>query len=142
VPDFEDEEIVLDSASSFAMLRGTRLHAVFAGMSDDAEFEKQYAEFMASSLMENVVFERCELPVICGGERRVIDRFVQYADGTYAVIDYKTGSISSAKERGFFDGYLEQVLEYVRLMTEITGGTVSGWLYFADEEDGCRIVSV
>ena len=142
VPDFEDEEIVLDSASSFAMLRGTRLHAVFAGMSDDAEFEKQYAEFMASSLMENVVFERCELPVICGGERRVIDRFVQYADGTYAVIDYKTGSISSAKERGFFDGYLEQVLEYVRLMTEITGGRVSGWLYFADEEDGCRIVSV
>ena len=142
VPDFEDEEIVLDSASSFAMLRGTRLHAVFAGLSDDAEFEKQYAEFMASSLMENVVFERCELPVICGGERRVIDRFVQYADGTYAVIDYKTGSISSAKERGFFDGYLEQVLEYVRLMTEITGGRVSGWLYFADEEDGCRIVSV
>ena len=142
VPDFEDEEIVLDSASSFAMLRGTRLHAVFAGMSDDAEFEKQYAEFMASSLMENVVFERCELPVICGGERRVIDRFVQYADGTYAVIDYKTGSISSAKERGFFDGYLEQVSDYVRLMTEITGGRVSGWLYFADEEDGCRIVSV
>ncbi len=142
VPDFEDEEIVLDSASSFAMLRGTRLHAVFAGMSDDAEFEKQYAEFMASSLMENVVFERCELPVICGGERRVIDRFVQYADGTYAVIDYKTGSISSAKERGFYDGYLEQVSDYVRLMTDITGGTVFGWLYFADEEDGCRIVSV
>ena len=142
VPDMADEEIVLDSVSSFAMLRGTRLHAVFAGLSDDAEFEKQYAEFMASSLMENVVFERCELPVICGGERRVIDRFVQYADGTYAVIDYKTGSISSAKERGFFDGYLEQVLEYVRLMTEITGGRVSGWLYFADEEDGCRIVSV
>ena len=142
VPDLEDEEVVLESVSSFAMLRGTRLHAVFAGLSDDAEFEKQYAEFMASSLMENVVFERCELPVICGGERRVIDRFVQYADGTYAVIDYKTGSISSAKERGFFDGYLEQVLEYVRLMTEITGGTVSGWLYFADEEDGCRIVSV
>ena len=142
VPDFEDEEIVLDSASSFEMLRGTRLHAVFAGMSDDAEFEKQYAEFMASSLMENVVFERCELPVICGGERRVIDRFVQYADGTYAVIDYKTGSISSAKERGFYDGYLEQVSDYVRLMTDITGGTVFGWLYFADEEDGCRIVSV
>ncbi len=142
VPDFEDEEIVLDSASSFAMLRGTHLHAVFAGMSDDAEFEKQYAEFMASSLMENVVFERCELPVICGGERRVIDRFVQYADGTYAVIDYKTGSISSAKERGFYDGYLEQVSDYVRLMTDITGGTVFGWLYFADEEDGCRIVSV
>ena len=142
VPDLEDEEVVLESVSSFAMLRGTRLHAVFAGLSDDAEFEKQYAEFMASSLMENVVFERCELPVICGGERRVIDRFVQYADGTYAVIDYKTGSISSAKERGFFDGYLEQVLEYVRLMTEITGGRVSGWLYFADEEDGCRIVSV
>ncbi len=142
VPDFEDEEIVLDSASSSAMLRGTRLHAVFAGMSDDAEFEKQYAEFMASSLMENVVFERCELPVICGGERRVIDRFVQYADGTYAVIDYKTGSISSAKERGFYDGYLEQVSDYVRLMTDITGGTVFGWLYFADEEDGCRIVSV
>ncbi len=142
VPDFEDEEIVLDSASSFAMLRGTRLHAVFAGMSDDAEFEKQYAEFMASSLMENVVFELCELPVICGGERRVIDRFVQYADGTYAVIDYKTGSISSAKERGFYDGYLEQVSDYVRLMTDITGGTVFGWLYFADEEDGCRIVSV
>ena len=142
VPDLEDEEVVLESVSSFAMLRGTRLHAVFAGLSDDAEFEKQYAEFMASSLMENVVFERCELPVICGGERRVIDRFVQYADGTYAVIDYKTGSISSAKERGFYDGYLEQVLEYVRLMTEITGGRVSGWLYFADEEDGCRIVSV
>ena len=142
VPDVADEEIVLDSASSFAMLRGTRLHAVFAGMSDDAEFEKQYAEFMSSSLMENVVFERCELPVICGGERRVIDRFVQYADGTYAVIDYKTGSISSAKERGFFDGYLEQVSEYVRLMTDITGGSVSGWLYFADEEDGCRIVSL
>ncbi|MEE1135434.1 MAG: UvrD-helicase domain-containing protein [Methanocorpusculum sp.] len=142
VPDFEDEEIVLDSASSFAMLRGTRLHAVFAGMSDDAEFEKQYAEFMASSLMENVVFERCELTVICGGERRVIDRFVQYADGTYAVIDYKTGSISSAKERGFYDGYLEQVSDYVRLMTDIIGGTVFGWLYFADEEDGCRIVSV
>ena len=142
VPDMAEEEIVSDSASSFAMLRGTRLHAVFAGLSDDAEFEKQYAEFMASSLMENVVFERCELPVICGGERRVIDRFVQYADGTYAVIDYKTGSISSAKERGFFDGYLEQVSDYVRLMTEITGGTVSGWLYFADEEDGFRIVSV
>ncbi|HJJ65675.1 MAG TPA: hypothetical protein O0X48_05145, partial [Methanocorpusculum sp.] len=142
VPDLEDEEVVLESVSSFAMLRGTRLHAVFAGLSDDAEFEKQYAEFMASSLMENVVFERCELPVICGGERRVIDRFVQYADGTYAVIDYKTGSISSAKERGFYDGYLEQVSDYVRLMTDITGGTVFGWLYFADEEDGCRIVSV
>ena len=142
MPDMAEEEVVSESVSSFAMLRGTRLHAVFAGMSDDLEFEKQYAEFMASSLMENVVFERCELPVICGGERRVIDRFVQYADGTYAVIDYKTGSISSAKERGFFDRYLEQVSDYVRLMTEITGGTVSGWLYFADEEDGCRIVSL
>ena len=46
------------------------------------------------------------------------------------------------KRRGFYDGYLEQVSDYVRLMTDITGGTVFGWLYFADEEDGCRIVSV
>ena len=143
VPDAKEEEIVSESdSSSFAMLRGTRLHAVFAGLSDDSEFEKQYAEFMSSSLMQDVVFECCELPVICGTERRVIDRFVQYADGTYAVIDYKTGSISSAKERGFFDGYLEQVSEYVRLMSEITGGTVSGWLYFADEALDLRIVSL
>ena len=143
VPDAKEEEIVSESdGSSFAMLRGTRLHAVFAGLSDDSEFEKQYAEFMSSSLMQDVVFECCELPVICGTERRVIDRFVQYADGTYAVIDYKTGSISSAKERGFFDGYLEQVSEYVRLMSEITGGTVSGWLYFADEALDLRIVSL
>ena len=143
VPDAKEEEIVSESdGSSFAMLRGTRLHAVFAGLSDDSEFEKQYAEFMSSSLMQDVVFECCELPVICGTERRVIDRFVQYADGTYAVIDYKTGSISSAKERGFFDGYLEQVSEYVRLMSEITGGTVSGWLYFADEALDLRVVSL
>ena len=142
LPECREETVCSSQDTAYAMQRGSRLHAVFAGESDDAEFADQYAEFLSCPLMENVVFERCEMSILCGSERRVIDRFVQYADGTYAVIDYKTGSLAAAKERGLFAQYAEQVGEYVQLMQEMTGGTVSGWLYFADEEEDKRIVKL
>lgn len=130
----------VDKEGEFAMARGSRLHAVFAGETDDEEFATQYAKFLSSPLMEGVVFEQCELPVMIEGKRRVIDRFVQYADGSYAVIDYKTGLISTAKKSGRFAEYSAQVEEYVELMREMTGKTVSGWLYFPDEKEGGQII--
>ena len=143
VPDTAEEELVFVSKKEAeALSRGTRLHAVFAGEADDAEFAGQYAAFLSCPLMKEVIFERCEMPVMTGGARRVIDRFVQYADGSYAVIDYKTGLLSAAEKSGLFAEYTEQVSAYVSLMREMTGGTVSGWLYFADEEEEKRIIRV
>lgn len=143
VPDCAGEPVVTVSReAASAMQRGSRLHAVFAGDSVDAEFSGQYQAFLDSELMQNVVFECCEMPVVCGTKRRVIDRFVQYADGTYAVIDYKTGSLAAAKKQGLFEQYVEQVSVYAGMMQEMTGGVVSGWLYFADEKEGERIIPV
>lgn len=142
IPAEDDEPAVISRDAEYAMQRGTLLHSVFAGESSHADFADMYAEFLSCPLMENVVFERCEMPVVCGGERRVIDRFVRYADGTYAVIDYKTGSIASAKSSGRFAEYENQVRTYMELMQEIVGSAVSGWLYFADENPDARIIRI
>ena len=142
IPAEDDEPAVISRDAEYAMQRGTLLHSVFAGESSHADFADMYAEFLSCPLMENVVFERCEMPVVCGGERRVIDRFVRYADGTYAVIDYKTGSIASAKSSGRFAEYENQVRTYIELMQEIVGSAVSGWLYFADENPDARIIRI
>ncbi len=147
IPDTEEEVVCISKEGEYAMKRGTLLHEIFAGInteehSSDAEyFKRLHADFMSCELMQNVVREWCELPVLCGGERRVIDRFVEYADGRFAVIDYKTGSISGAKESGRFAEYQKQVSEYVELMQKIVGRDVSGWLYFAEEKDE-KIITV
>ena len=143
VPERVDEEkTAVSKKEAEALSRGTLLHAVFAGEVKDERFASQYADFLSCPLMENVVFERCEMPVVCSGERRVIDRFVRYADGTYGVIDYKTGSIVSARTSGRFAEYENQVRTYMRLMESVVGVPVSGWLYFADEEAENRIIRI
>ncbi len=131
-----EEEICISKKAMEAMQHGTLMHEIFAGTArHDDYFERRYSEFLASELMQDVVRDWCEIPVMCDGKRRVIDRFVEYADGRFAVIDYKTGSLSGAKESGRFAEYQKQVSEYVELMQEIVGKDVFGWLYFAEEKD-------
>ncbi len=135
-----------------AMLRGTALHEVFEGKPADAavqryglppaaaeEFAAKYAAFLASPVMQNAVKSICEQEIAYSFEgtplNGVIDRLVQYADGSWMIIDYKTGR-PSKKE---LERYESQLAVYFLWAKHLFGKDPGVCLYLSDREE---VVSV
>jgi ATP-dependent helicase/nuclease subunit A len=133
------------AAEEAAMIRGTALHEVFEGKPVDAtvqryglpsaaaeEFAAKYAAFLASPVMQNAVKSICEQEVTYSFEgvpqNGVIDRLVQYADGTWMIIDYKTGK-PSKKE---LERYESQLAVYFLWAKRLFGADPGVCLYLAD----------
>ncbi len=136
------------AAEEAAMLRGTALHEVFEGKPAEAvvkryglhpaaaeEFAAKYAAFLASPVMQNAVKSICEQEVAYSFEgaplNGVIDRLVQYADGSWMIIDYKTGK-PSARE---LERYESQLAVYFLWAKRLFGTDPGVCLYFADQNE-------
>jgi len=136
------------AAEEAAMLRGTALHEVFEGKPADAavkryglpsaaaeEFAAKYAVFLASPVMQNAVKSICEQEVAFSFEgtplNGVIDRLVQYADGSWMIIDYKTGR--PAKKE--LERYEMQLAVYFLWAKRLFGTDPGVCLYFADTNE-------
>jgi len=96
------------------------------------EFQELYARFLASPLMQGIVRDHREVPfsVRVNGIafRGVIDRLVQRQNGTWMLIDYKTGTPGDAGE------YAIQMAIYRRAAAQILGAPVTPYLYFVDAD--------
>lgn len=139
----EEEEIFVDNEENKSF--GIMVHEVFQGQSaqtvllkygkDDEELarkmDEMYARFQACELMREMVYERTELPYIGRkGEKGIIDRLVKKVDGSWILIDYKTGAPREEDiedKKAFYRG---QIDAYVEAAAEIIGQTPKAYLYF------------
>lgn len=144
------------SCSTYApVIYGIVLHRVFQGQDasmlcrryrlneeDRISLVRAYEAFLASPLMQNVSEEFCELPFsaeICGRQfTGVIDRLVRYADGSWRIIDYKSGSLMTAGPDELKD-YRRQVSIYAAAVRRLFLVEASACIYFA--QDG-RVMEV
>ena len=129
-----------------AMIRGTALHEVFEGVpaslaakryglspETQMQFADWYSAFLESKIMTDVATDVCEQPISyqVGSVRvnGVIDRLIEYRDGSRMVIDYKTGSPSAA-ELGLYE---EQLAVYFLWVKKQFGTEPGVCLYFPEE---------
>ncbi|ABN07489.1 UvrD/REP helicase [Methanocorpusculum labreanum Z] len=136
------------AAEEAAMLRGTALHEVFEGKPADAavkryglppaaaeEFAAKYAAFLASPLMQNAAKSICEQEVAFSFEgtplNGVIDRLVQYEDGSWMIIDYKTGRPSKME----LERYESQLAVYFLWAKRLFGKDPEVCLYLSDKNE-------
>lgn len=106
------------------------------------EYRDLYERFLASPMMQEVVADHREVPfrarvhgVACKG---VIDRLVQRPDGSWVLIDYKTGSVDDLAER--VEEYAVQMTIYRHAAGQILNGTVRAYLYFVDADRWVEVV--
>ncbi|MDO5844433.1 MAG: UvrD-helicase domain-containing protein [Methanocorpusculum sp.] len=128
-------------ANEYILARGSCLHEIFAGADVSAtairyglsdcigEFSEDLERFMDSSLMKDVIESFCELPVSAGDENKRIDRLIKYKNGSYAVIDYKSGSRENISDE-LMSEYFAQLTRYSEIMSEILSCSVPAYLYF------------
>jgi len=138
------------AAGGEALTRGLAVHEVFRGRDPAAvlrrygldparapEYRDLYARFLASPLMRGIVRDHREVPfsVRVNGIafRGVIDRLVQRVNGTWMLIDYKTGTPGDAGE------YAIQMTIYRCAAARIVGGPVIPYLYFVDADRWAEI---
>ena len=131
------------AAREDALTRGLVVHEVFRGrdpamvlreygMDADlaGEYHDFYARFLASPLMQGVVRDHREVPFLVRlngiAFKGVIDRLVQRLNGTWMLIDYKTGTPGDAGD------YAIQMMIYRHAATQILGYPVIPYLYFVD----------
>ncbi len=125
--------------------RGLVVHEVFRGRDPAAvlrrygldpglaeELRDLYERFLASPLMQGAVQDRREVPflarvntVVCRG---IIDRLVQRPDGTWLLIDYKTGTPGDVEDHAI------QMTIYRHAAAQILGASVTPYLYFVDAD--------
>ncbi|MDI6719886.1 MAG: UvrD-helicase domain-containing protein [Methanomicrobiales archaeon] len=131
-----------------ARTRGLLVHEIFQGRDPEAaarrygirDPEKVAAladlcrRFLASPLMTNAAEDRREVPFVCrfagavfGGK---IDRLVRLADGSWALIDYKTGHVEDADISGQIQKYELQMAVYTAAAEQILRQPVKPYLYF------------
>jgi len=138
------------AAGDDALTRGLVVHEVFRGRDPAAvlwrygmdparaqEYRDLYARFLASPLMRGIVRDHREVPfsVRVNGIafRGVIDRLVRRVNGTWMLIDYKTGTPGNAGE------YAVQMTIYRSAAARIVGGPVIPYLYFVDADRWAEI---
>lgn len=130
---------------------GSCLHEIFAGGNAHEvcrrygleEKERQFTDerevFLSSELMKDVVQSWCELPVVTeSGEARIIDRLMKRADGSFAIIDYKSGK-EKEQSRERMDAYRAQLGEYADIVSGILGSEVPALLYFVGSRSVVRV---
>ncbi|HJJ41746.1 MAG TPA: PD-(D/E)XK nuclease family protein, partial [Methanocorpusculum sp.] len=63
-----------------------------------------------------------------------IDRLVEYSDGSYAIIDYKSESADTAVKSKLIVDYRAQLNSYSEIMSLILREEVPAFLYFAGDK--------
>ena len=125
--------------------RGLSIHEVFCGRDPVAvlrrygmdtgraeEYRKLYERFSASPLMQGIRSDHCEVP-FCVQVRGItfkgtIDRLVERSDGTWALIDYKTGVSGDAGEHAV------QMAIYREAAGQILRAPITPYIYFVDAD--------
>ncbi|EJG07258.1 UvrD/REP helicase [Methanofollis liminatans DSM 4140] len=121
------------------VLRGREPVAVCAryGVGDPgviAECARVYGRFITSPIMKGALCDRCEVPFRArvGGVtfKGAIDRLVRTADGTWVLIDYKTGRVRGDAVLAKVAEYAMQMVVYRQAAEQILGQPVRAYLYF------------
>ncbi|MFY9170126.1 MAG: UvrD-helicase domain-containing protein [Candidatus Methanoculleus thermohydrogenotrophicum] len=133
-----------------ARLRGLIIHEVFQGRDpevvlrrygvDDVglarEYARLYEEFLRSPMVQGAESDFCEVPfrarvggVVFTG---FIDRLLQRPDGTWVLVDYKTGHVDEESLPERVQEHALQVAVYRRAAEGILGRPVGAYLYFTD----------
>ncbi|KLK87841.1 DNA helicase UvrD [Methanoculleus sediminis] len=138
------------AAGEDALTRGLVVHEIFRGRDPAAvlrrygldparapDYQELYGRFLASPLMRGIVRDHREVPFSARVNgltfRGVIDRLVQRQNGTWMLIDYKTGTPGDAGE------YAIQMAIYRRAAAQILGAPIIPYLYFVDADRWAEI---
>jgi len=122
--------------------RGLAVHEVFRGREPAAvlsrygmdvgraeEYRDLYERFLASPLMQGRIDDRCEVPFVARVNGVMfegsIDRLVRRPDGSWVLIDYKTGDAGE---------YAIQMAVYRHATEQILGRPATPYLYFVDTD--------
>ena len=122
--------------------RGLAVHEVFRGREPAAvlsrygmdagraeEYRDLYERFLASPLMQGRIDDRCEVPFVVRVSGVMfegsIDRLVRRPDGSWVLIDYKTGDAGE---------YAIQMTVYRHAAEQILGRPATPYLYFVDAD--------
>ncbi len=133
-----------------ARTRGLIIHEVFRGRDiatvlrrygvDDPgvarEYVSVYEKFWRSPVVQGAESDHCEVPfrarvagVVFTG---FIDRLLRRPDGTWILIDYKTGRVDDRDLPAKVREHALQMAVYRRAAEGILGGPVRTYLYFTD----------
>ncbi|HQL60097.1 MAG TPA: UvrD-helicase domain-containing protein [Methanoculleus sp.] len=121
---------------------GLAVHEVFRGREPAAvlsrygmdvgraeEYRDLYERFLASPLMQGRIDDRCEVPFVARVNGVMfegsIDRLVRRPDGSWVLIDYKTGDAGE---------YAIQMTVYRHAAEQILGRPATPYLYFVDAD--------
>ena len=135
--------------SEEAMVRGSALHAVFAGLSperacemygisaeDAASFAVMREEFFSSPLYQGCKEDYAELSLQFPlGDSWVlgrVDRILVHED-RIVVVDFKSGHKECCGDR--MDGYRNELLTYLAGVEQLFGKKPEGYLYFPEDEE-------
>ena len=106
-----------------APTRACALHGFPADGERVSAFEEAYRQFCSHPLIRKSVWHQCEVPFVhrFGGVmvRGAVDRIIRFADGGYAVIDYKTGP--DPGEGACREEYRIQLAVYADAVRALTG---------------------
>ncbi|WP_128694086.1 UvrD-helicase domain-containing protein [Methanoculleus taiwanensis] len=132
--------------------RGLIVHEVFRGRDpaavlrryglEDAGRAREYAglydRFRAAEVMRGATSDHREVPfrATIGGVpfKGAIDRLVRRPDGTWVLIDYKTGAAGEDALPRKVEEYAVQMTVYRRAAEAILGQAVTPYLYFVDAD--------
>jgi ATP-dependent helicase/nuclease subunit A len=133
-----------------ATTRGLIVHEVFRGRDPGAvlrrygvedaggEYQALYDRFRAAEVMQGVTSDHCEVPfrTSIGGAKfkGAIDRLVRRPDGTWVLIDYKTGVAGADDIPKKVEDYAVQLTIYRLAAERILGEAVRPFLYFVDSD--------
>ncbi len=138
---------VMDAAT-----RGLIVHEVFRGrdpgtvlrrygVEDDGiagEYQALYDRFRAAEVMQGVTSDHCEVPfrtsIGSAKFKGAIDRLVRRPDGTWVLIDYKTGIAGADDILAKVEDYAVQLTIYWLAAEQILGEAVRPFLYFVDSD--------
>jgi len=142
----EDDEYQKEDNKEFGII----VHAVFQGRptsvvmmehgKDDPkmarDIDEMYRKFMQSELMQDVVEDYKEIPYtgkrVDRDEVGQIDRLVKKKDGSWFLIDYKTGAPSDSELEGKKQRYSGQLNAYCKAIEEMRGIQPRAFLYFTN----------
>ncbi len=129
-------------------IHGTIIHEVLRGReprvvcSEYGIMDEEYirdctdvaAQFRKSALMQRVKREFCELPIsILVGKIHIkgtIDRLCEFDDGSWILIDYKTGPVTRESYQAHEELYNVQMAVYMMAAGRLVNEPVIGYLYF------------
>ncbi|MDO5847876.1 MAG: 3'-5' exonuclease, partial [Methanocorpusculum sp.] len=142
-----------DAPDPYILKRGSCIHEIFEGrdpevvcrkyslMQEREKFTGYLAAFMDSEVMQDADVSWCELPLCsAAGEFKRCDRLVRKKDGSYVIVDYKSGKLSALSD-DMREKYVKQLTGYSEILSPVLGAdAVPAYLYFAGDNAFLRVV--